>query len=71
MNKSKTITAVDVGTTKVFSLMANVFTDENLVTTPEIIATSVAPCAGLKKGNVEDIKPVSYTHLTLPKTPYV
>ena len=56
MNKSKTITAVDVGTTKVFSLMANVFTDENLVTTPEIIATSVAPCAGLKKGNVEDIK---------------
>ena len=56
MNKSKPITAVDVGTTKVFSLMANVFTDENLVTTPEIIATSVAPCAGLKKGNVEDVK---------------
>jgi cell division protein FtsA len=56
MNKLKTITAIDVGTTKVFSLMANVFTDGNLMTTPEIIATSIAPCNGLKKGNVNDVK---------------
>ena len=56
MNKSKTITAIDVGTTKVFSLMANIVTDENVVTKPDIIATSSAPCNGLKKGNVEDIK---------------
>ena len=56
MNKSKTIAAIDVGTTKVFSLIAEVFTDENQVKTPRIIATSTAPCNGLKKGNVEDIK---------------
>ena len=25
----------------------------------------------LKKSDTEDVKPVSYTHLTLPTTPYV
>ena len=56
MNKSKTIAAIDVGTTKVFSLIAEVFNDESQPKTPRIIATSIAPCNGLKRGNVEDIK---------------
>lgn len=56
MTRSKTITAIDVGTTKVFSLMVNIVTDKNLGIKPDIIAASTAPCNGLKKGNVEDIK---------------
>ena len=45
------ITAIDVGTTKVCTIVAHKVNGRN----PEIVAHSIVPCSGLKKGNVEDL----------------
>jgi cell division protein FtsA len=45
------ITAIDVGTTKVCTIVAHKVNSQ----TPEIVAHSIVPCSGLKKGNVEDL----------------
>ncbi|MHB1455408.1 MAG: cell division protein FtsA [Armatimonadota bacterium] len=50
MSQSCIITALDIGTTKVCAMIANV-TDHK----PEIIGVGVSPCTGLKKGLVTDI----------------
>lgn len=51
MHSSKIITAIDVGTTKVFTLIAGV-NDAGFL---EAMGHSVVPCSGLAKGNIEDI----------------
>lgn len=56
MAQCETITAIDVGTTKVFSLIAKIpFDNARSVSKPELIATSTVRCDGLQRGNVEDI----------------
>jgi len=51
MQPSDVITAIDVGTTKICTIVAKKVNGQ----LPDVIAHSVVPCAGLKKGNVEDI----------------
>ena len=51
MKNGSVITAIDVGTTKICTIVAMKVNGRY----PEIIAHSVVPCTGLKKGNVEDI----------------
>ena len=51
MQQSDVITAIDVGTTKICTIVARKVNGEY----PEVIAHSVVNCSGLKKGNVEDI----------------
>ena len=51
MGDSKTITAIDVGTTKVCTIVGRVSSFGQL----EVLAHSLVPCQGLKKGNVEDV----------------
>ncbi len=51
MRAGDVITAIDVGTTKICTIVAKKVNGR----LPEVVAHSVVPCAGLKKGNVEDI----------------
>ena len=51
MQSSDVIAAIDVGTTKICTIVARRVNGQF----PEVIAHSVVPCSGLKKGNVEDI----------------
>ena len=51
MQSSRIITAIDVGTTKIFTLIASV-TDAGSM---EALGHSVVPCNGLAKGNIEDV----------------
>tara|TARA_Y100001934_G_scaffold5135_1_gene7186 strand:+ start:4269 stop:5519 length:1251 start_codon:yes stop_codon:yes gene_type:complete len=51
MQINETITAIDIGTTKICTILARKVNGEF----PEVIAHSVVPCSGLKKGNVENI----------------
>jgi len=51
MENGSVITTIDVGTTKICTIVAMKVNGRY----PEIIAHSVVPCTGLKKGNVEDI----------------
>ena len=51
MKNGSVITAIDVGTTKICTIVAMKVNGRY----PEIIAHSIVPCTGLKKGNVEDI----------------
>ena len=51
MQMNETITAIDIGTTKICTIVARKVNGEF----PEVIAHSVVPCSGLKKGNVENI----------------
>ena len=51
MGDSKTITAIDIGTTKVCTIVGRI----NSAGHPEVLAHSLVPCQGLKKGNVEDV----------------
>ena len=51
MEMNETITAIDIGTTKICTIVARKVNGEF----PEVIAHSVVPCSGLKKGNVENI----------------
>lgn len=51
MQPSRIITAIDVGTTKIFTLVAGVNSAGQL----EPLGHSVVPCSGLSKGNIEDI----------------
>lgn len=50
MNESKILTAIDVGTTKVFALVAAVEGSED----PRVLAHATVPCQGLRRGNVEN-----------------
>lgn len=47
----RTIAAIDVGTTKIFTVLAEVHAGGDI----KILGHSSVPCAGLRKGNVEDI----------------
>jgi cell division protein FtsA len=51
MQSSRIITAIDVGTTKIFTLIASV-TDAGSM---ETLGHGVVPCTGLAKGNIEDV----------------
>ncbi|MDA1227500.1 MAG: cell division protein FtsA [SAR202 cluster bacterium Casp-Chloro-G4] len=51
MQSSRIITAIDVGTTKIFTLVASVDNAGNF----EALGHGVVPCKGLSKGNIEDI----------------
>ena len=60
------ICILDLGTSKISSILVK---DEDL--SPEVIAFSSVETSGIKTGSIINISPVSYTHLTLPTTPYV
>ena len=51
MQSNDVIAAIDVGTTKICTIVARKVNGQF----PEVIAHSVVPCSGLKKGNVENI----------------
>ncbi len=51
MTQPDMITAIDVGTTKVVALIATIDGPGE----PRILAHSVVPCGGLRRGNVEDV----------------
>lgn len=51
MSNSHLITGLDVGTTKICAIIAEVAEDEQ----PNIIGVGISPCAGLKKGVVVDL----------------
>lgn len=51
MKDSRVITAIDVGTTKVFALVASLEDSS----APRVLAHSTVPCKGLLRGNVEDL----------------
>ncbi|MDA1189920.1 MAG: cell division protein FtsA [Chloroflexi bacterium] len=50
-NHVKTITAIDVGTTKVFTILAQLHASGDI----KVLGHSSVPCTGLRKGNVEDL----------------
>ena len=47
----RTIAAIDVGTTKIFTVVAEVHATGDI----KLLGHSAVPCAGLRKGNVEDV----------------
>ena len=49
MQSNDVIAGIDVGTTKICTIVARKVNGQF----PEVIAHSVVPCSGLKKGNVE------------------
>ena len=51
MRAGDVITAIEVGTTKICTIVEKKVNGR----LPEVVDHSVVPCAGLKKGNVEDI----------------
>ena len=51
MRDARIVTGIDVGTTKVCTIMGRTSGPRDL----EVLAHSLVPCEGLKKGNVEDI----------------
>ena len=46
------ITAIDIGTTKICTIVAKSDNRNNVI---DIVAHSIVPCEGLKKGNIEDV----------------
>ena len=67
MKNNELFIGLDIGTTKIVAMIGHV----NEYSKLKIIGLGRSESLGVHRGVVNNITPVSYTHLTLPTTPYV